>query len=762
MKPIALAALAVVLALNGCSCNQHPDDPPGETPVDTEGLRYLTVTPGDVTLRAENGVPATQAFRVTGHFEDDSTRDYTSDAVFSLDDPRLGAFRGADFTSGVDVGGTTQVRAIVGTFSGEATLHLVIARTITDGAPGSGTVPSNPGNFFGGAPSAAHAPRLVYPNDGVMVPPNLGKLEFHFRKGHAANSLFELHFSNGLTDVRIHLRCYMPAGVPQPPGVNDGCIYTPSPQVWAWLSETNRGAEPLRVTMRATDDTGSGPVGSSAPLSVQIARSELKGAVYYWTTSGSTGIMRYDFAGPPDNVAELALGPDQTGGTCVGCHALSRNGKKVVAAAGGSGPARVLLYDLSTNAPVVPFDSTPKSAFHTWSPDGTQYAGVHTYLGAGDPRIHLFDGNTGQIVSSINGTGTQANPPTQPDWSPDGQKIVYVRPDDYGPSANQNVQNIWTASLRMVTRLEGGWSAPQVIVPHASGRNRYYPAVAPDSTFMAYNESTCPSGTTRSGACDSDTDPTAMLWTARLVPDAPRVALARANAPGVMDGGRTALTNSYPKWSPFEVRGSDGPSSRLTWLTFSSNRRYGLRPIPDGKNGAPNEGTLLWMTAVDPDRAAADEDGSHPAFALPFQDLGTSNHIAQWAQYAVVDGCVTENDGCGAGGATCCNGLSCSPVSTDPPLPCDIAGACVCRVISTCGLTGESCSANSPCCGALACNNADGSGACTGGNCLCQPTCGSIGQACGAGSACCNGLLCLDASGAGCSGDGCSCRIGID
>src|SRR5690606_14802856 len=103
-------------------------------------------------------------------------------------------------------------------------LDLVLSQTITDEDPDSGTVPSNPGNFFGGQPSAEHAPQLVYPNDGVMVPPNLGKLEFHFRKGHAANQLFELHFANSLTDVRIYLRCYLPAGIQPPSGVTDGCI----------------------------------------------------------------------------------------------------------------------------------------------------------------------------------------------------------------------------------------------------------------------------------------------------------------------------------------------------------------------------------------------------------------------------------------------------------------------------------------------------------------------------------------------------------
>lgn len=41
-------------------------------------------------------------------------------------------------------------------------------------------------------------------------------------------------------------------------------------------------------------------------------------------------------------------------------------------------------------------------------------------------------------------------------------------------------------------------------------------------------------------------------------------------------------------------------------------------------------GTLIWMVAIDPARLARGQDPSSPAFCLPFQDITTSNHIAQW------------------------------------------------------------------------------------------------------------------------------------
>ncbi len=67
----------------------------------------------------------------------------------------------------------------------------------------------------------------------------------------------------------------------------------------------------------------------------------------------------------------------------------------------------------------------------------------------------------------------------------------------------------------------------------------------------------------------------------------------------------------------------------LMWLSLSSSRYYGLRRPPAG--GDENRrGTLLWMTAFDPQRAERGLDPSRPAFVLPFQDVATSNHIAQW------------------------------------------------------------------------------------------------------------------------------------
>ncbi len=766
-KTWALSTLLAASVLSGCSCTNpgsNPSHPPGSTPGGgtnpdggvsgggsdggTDGgmdggleqLGSLSLEPQDATIQIQGNTPATRQYTVTGTFLDGHTEDLTAVAVFSLDNPQLGSFGGNTFTSGTTQGGSTVVRARVDSMSTSTGLSVQLQQRLPDSAPESPTLPAEPETKFGGQEDAARKPQLVYPNNGVLVPPNLGELEIHFLPGPATNTLFELAFTNAVTDVRVYLRCYLPSGFSLPSGVSSGCIYTPSSEVWSFLSRTNRGGQPVQLTLRATGDDG-GTVGVSDPLSIQFARTELKGALYYWTTSGNTGIVRYDFAAEEGQTASMVLTKNniQTSVNCVGCHALSRNGKKLVAEVNGQDDGRLALVDLST------FDSandqvplaqggTKLSIFESWNPTGTQFVGSYADSGATNYNLRLFNGDTATIEGEISGTGTSNNPADHPDWSADGQKIAYTHVGGKG-----TLQRMYKGAIELVTaQAGGGWSAPVTVVPTQNGKNRYYPAIAPDSTFLVYNESTCPSGTQHKD-CNADSDPSAKLWAAKLEASAQPVELARANAPGVMDGAQTNLTNSYPKWSPFVTRGIGGDSSRLMWLTTSSSRMYGLRQAPSGSSENP-KGTLLWMAAVDPDKLMAGEDPSYPAFALPFQDLGTSNHIAQWAEYFVSNGCATSGEGCG-GETTCCNGLQCVQLNQDPPIPCDVAGACECKPIPQCALESEPCSVAAACCDGLLCVNASGQ-ECTGNDCSCKPPCSGLGELCGANAPCCNSMSC--------------------
>jgi hypothetical protein len=593
-----------LLLVAACGGSGGGDDGSGSGSL--EGLVNLTVTPADQTLVIAQSQPARSTYTAMGTFDDGRVEDVSGLVQWSLVEATLGSFQATELTTTVHKGGQTQVVAAAGAISGSTGVTIRLEQTYTD--PGS-SLPPDPSGPFGGSADPGRAPALVYPNDGVLVPPNLGKLELHFMPG-ANNTLFELQFTSAVLDLKVYLRCTQP--------LNGGCIYLPDAQVWSWIAESHRGASPVTWHVRGTDDAGTG-VGTSGDFSIGFAPDNVTGGIYYWTTT-KKAIMRYDFASPTQTVAEMFIDSGMTGGTCVGCHALSRDGKKMVAEAGGQNDGRVLLLDVATKTPLVPFGSTQKSNFESWAPDGSAFAGVYADNGATNFNLMVFDGTTGVVTETIEAGGTSTNPTNHPDWSPLGDRIAYVN-----VGVKNTLQMMYNGEVRTVARSGGVWQAPSVLVPRAPGKNRYYPAFAPDGTMLVFNESTCNSGNT-GGECNGDTDPTAKLYAINAINGGAISALDRANGPGVADQGQTSLTNSFPKWNPFSFRLDNG-GGRLAWVTFSSTRKYGLR-------SPPGNGTLLWMAAVDLD-APAGTDPSFVAFALPFQDITTSNHIAQWTTEVV-------------------------------------------------------------------------------------------------------------------------------
>jgi hypothetical protein len=472
----------------------------------------------------------------------------------------------------------------------------------------------------------------------VLLPPNLGRLEIHFRPG-AGNSVFALSFKNDYTDITLYMTC----GV-----VGAGCVYQPSPTVWTWLAETNRGRGPLAVTVRATDDAGT-QVATGETMNLEFSLEDLRGAIYYWSTSLES-ILRWDFASTTQTEAEVFFDGRTSANqnkSCVGCHALSRDGSRITVQQRGQDSGDQFLLDVATREPLVSFPAPEKAVFTSWSPDGAHYVGVYdngaedsrvdsgVYAGTGDDdQLLIIDGTTGQRTAVVQAGGTDVNPLNHPDWSPKGDKIAFVSVGD----DTRSLQKFHTGRVGYVEKSGDTWGAPVWLTEQTRGKNRYYPAFAPDGEILAYDESTCPAGSPEHGDCNADTDSTATLTFVRAQPGAPSIVGTNANRPGIEDGADTALANSFPKWCPFEFRRGGEQSSRLMWITFSSSRVFGLRPPPPAPNTSESPvGTLIWMAAVDPDAVARGEDPTFVPFVLPFQNIRTSNHIAQWAEEAPPD-----------------------------------------------------------------------------------------------------------------------------
>ena len=91
--------------------------------------------------------------------------------------------------------------------------------------------------------------------------------------------------------------------------------------------------------------------------------------------------------------------------------------------------------------------------------------------------------------------------------------------------------------------------------------------------------------------------------------------------------GTAGLTNSWGRWAPFQqtVGANNEP---LYWVTVSSTRDFGVRLV-----GAKRP--QIWMTPFMADKAALNADPSAAAFRLPFQNIESNNHIAQWTEQII-------------------------------------------------------------------------------------------------------------------------------
>lgn len=603
--------------------------------IDLTGLDQIEVMPQTVILTIDGDVAATQTYTAVGHFSDGHTADITRQVGFSVSDNALGAFTHNQFTTFTRNGGKATITASAADKNGLGDLTVVIKERTTD--PQATGLPTDPGSAFGGAASDANAPDVVYPPDGVLLPPNLGKIEVQFMPG-TGNNLFELSFEGATTDVKVYTSCTNPLG--------GGCIYQPEPKVWTWLAESNRGGS-VTVTVRGTSAAGAA-VGSSAPQSMAWSADDLAGGMYYWTTpknqpsDQAARIFRWDFGSQTQTEPEEVVTPADTGDHCVGCHAVSPDGERLFVTSEGSYDAFVLLRNLKTGQDLVPWNSSPPVAFASWEwPDGNRFVG--TFADQNQTGFHSFDlnlykGSDGSFIETIPVGGDNDHRSAHPDWSPDGTMISFTRlngntdgDNDIGTSVRGH-----RSQIRMVSKMGAGWSAPVDLSVSEEGKNAYYPAFSPldenrlpypTSALLLFNRSSC-SDNHDSGDCDMYDDPNASLWIMKPQAGATAIALAKANSPGKTDT-RTVVENSFAKWTPFTFKRTGEQGARLFWMTFSSDRNFGLRHPAEGA-------VLIWMAGIDPDDVLSGFDGSFPAFCLPFQDFTRDNHTAQWTRKVVV------------------------------------------------------------------------------------------------------------------------------
>ncbi len=603
-------------------------------------LVSLSIEPGDTTLQIENDTAVSQTYSVKGTYGDGHVEDLTAKVTWGLDPSSLGVFNDATFTSGTANGGVGVVTASLNNVSGSAKLTLKYNKTLLNTA--DGTLPDNPQTLFASeaAPTPARKPEMVYPTNEVVLPPNLGVVEFHWHKG-TGNTLFEFSFTNSITTIKAYTRC-----VKHESTVADGCIWSLDPVAWRALAYTNRGAEPLSVTIRGTSDAG-GAYGQSDTQTIEFTKDDILGGVYYWENTDlgdNSTIMRFDF-GEPDKKPEPAFAPEvvQSKYKCIGCHVVSPDGNLLAARSNsGDAPDTVsvgyLLYDNAKATPIVnetrPYkaNNMPENNqltiwFSAFSPDSKQL--LVSKGNVGDLMIYKTDCTAADPTPCMTpvqtiATGGLYTPHVA--WAPDGSMIAASEGTHYFSGMVDGRIVFFTPTG------DGGWSAMQEWVPRAEGVNRFTPYFAPDSSFIVFTESSCAPDAqddTPPGNCDAYHDFSSKTWGVLKDSHTP-VYFERLNAKGPLDTTMN-LVNTFPRFSPFASKYKVGADEDIFWLTFSSHRRPGLRPLPPGSSHS----AYLWMVAIRPSQLREGKDPSFPAFVMPIQDFATSNRMAEWTKKVV-------------------------------------------------------------------------------------------------------------------------------
>ena len=404
------------------------------------------------------------------------------------------------------------------------------------------------------APKLPHDGLWTYPQDGVNLPRNTPSISFQWADVGA--TAVRLRFRSEVTDLTVY---------------TTGTSWTADEASWAALVGTNAGGS---VEVELALAVGS-EVWSEEVITLNVNRFDARGTIYYWSTS-AYGIMQIPYGEDASEFITLT-----TSGYCTGCHS-ARAGKIAFTYDGGNGGLGV--KRTSDQSDIVAYGAGLYGNFNTFSPDGNYL--IVAYMGA----LLLVDANTGAYIGEV-ATGGYA---THPDWSPDGEAIVFTMTNADGGD--------WYFSGGRICIMEkttdGGWTTPSCLVDPAEPYNAYYPAFSPDGEWIAFDVSTG----------DSYDDVDAMVYVVPRNGGDP-IELAAANL-------ASGYTNSLPKWGPL-------PDDDVMWIAFSSKRAYG-----NVTNGTPQ----LWVAGFDPTRAYLGQDPSWAAFWLPGQNSAQNNHIPAWSE----------------------------------------------------------------------------------------------------------------------------------
>jgi hypothetical protein len=395
----------------------------------------------------------------------------------------------------------------------------------------------------------------------------------------------------------------------------------------AWLdAATTAPGETLSVEVAGVDPTHPATYGASDPLALGFSPEDVRGGLYYWSSS-ITGTERLLFGAraPTDYIPHAQ-------NTCGGCHAVSRDGSTIAFEQGDTGKGVLWIAPTAAvDAPLFPPGTTHDSGTQALSHDGTKV--LVSYSG----RLFLRDAKTNAKLFEVDETQLGLTQHAfHPEWSPDDQKIAVT--------VSANGDSDWavrTGAIGVLPYNGGKFGDVEILVPTGTAPGsdfNFYPTWSPDGHFIAFStgkvgmQMQIPPET-------SYNQQTARL---RLVNVDTKVVVELAAATSAVN-----RMTSWPKFAPFAQPGG------LMFLTFNAKLDFGFL-LPDNAGGNPQ----LWMAAIDASQPLqVGVDPSRAPVWLPFQATKDQNYSTSWAEAV---GCSKSAD-CGA--SQICNAGACAMVA---------------------------------------------------------------------------------------------------